>query len=69
MIQYLICSLDQFPKEHIFRKLNPSFKLQFAERGDAEAQNNLAICYEDGTGVPKDEEKAVEWYTKWIKKN
>eukprot|EP00808_Paulinella_micropora_P007648 g59634.t1 len=26
------------------------------------AQNSLAVCYEDGQGVQKDEQKAVEWY-------
>ncbi len=34
-----------------------------AEQGHANAQNSLAICYENGTGVEKiDLTKAVEWY-------
>jgi len=39
------------------------FSLQkAAEQGHASAQCNLALCYENGTGVEKDEQKAVEWY-------
>ena len=30
----------------------------------ASAQNNLATCYYNGTGVDEDEEEAVEWYRK-----
>ena len=35
-----------------------------AEQGYADAQFNLALCYDDGEGVEKDPAKAVEWYTK-----
>jgi uncharacterized protein len=35
-----------------------------AEQGDAAAQNNLAVCYENGEGVPKSYEDAVSWYRK-----
>ena len=35
-----------------------------AEQGDADAQCNLGVCYQYGTGVEKDEQKAVEWYKK-----
>jgi TPR repeat protein len=35
-----------------------------AEKGDAEAQLNLAGCYAKGIGVIKDELKAVEWLQK-----
>ena len=35
-----------------------------AEQGDAGAQNNLANCYETGTGVAKDATQAVYWYKK-----
>ena len=35
-----------------------------AEQGDAMAQFNLGQCYTNGTGVEKDEQKAVEWYKK-----
>jgi TPR repeat protein len=35
-----------------------------AEAGSALAQLNLAKAYEDGDGVPKDEERAFEWFRK-----
>jgi TPR repeat protein len=35
-----------------------------AEKGDAEAQLNVAGCYANGIGVIKDELKAVEWFEK-----
>ena len=33
-----------------------------AEQGDASAQNNLAVCYHEGQGVPKDEVEAYAWH-------
>jgi tetratricopeptide (TPR) repeat protein len=38
--------------------------LAAAEQGNAEAQFNLGLCYENGWGIGKDIEKAMEWYTK-----
>ena len=35
-----------------------------AENGDPDAQFRLGKCYENGSGVSKDPEKAVHWYTK-----
>src|SRR3989304_2531361 len=35
-----------------------------AEKGDAEAQNNLGVCYEKGKGVAKDSAEALKWYRK-----
>jgi TPR repeat protein len=37
---------------------------QAAEQGDAKAQFNLGLAYENGQGVPKDETEAVKWYQK-----
>ena len=34
------------------------------DKGDAEVQFNLGVCYEFGRGVEKDEVKAFEWYKK-----
>jgi TPR repeat protein len=39
-----------------------------AELGDANAQCDLGICYFEGTGVPMNEKKAVEWYKKSAEK-
>jgi TPR repeat protein len=35
-----------------------------ADQGDAFAQCNLGVMYENGYGVAKDMNKAVEWYRK-----
>ncbi len=35
-----------------------------AEAGDARAMFHLAVCYENGDGIAKDESKAFEWYKK-----
>ena len=35
---------------------------QAAEQGDARAQFNLGIMYDNGEGVLKDEAEAVKWY-------
>ena len=35
-----------------------------AEKGDAEAQNNLGKCYAVGEGVPQDFVQALKWYRK-----
>ena len=34
-----------------------------AEQGDAYAQYNLGVMYDNGQGVPKDYKTAVKWYT------
>jgi len=33
-----------------------------ADQGDADAQYNLGIMYDNGQGVPKDDVQAVKWY-------
>src|SRR3990172_7650549 len=35
-----------------------------AEQGDALAQYNLGVMYENGQGVPQDYAEAVKWYRK-----
>ena len=37
---------------------------KLAEQGDARAQYNLGVKYDNGEGVIKDDKVAVEWYTK-----
>ena len=34
-----------------------------AQQGDADAQYNLGVMYDDGEGVPKDEVEAYAWYS------
>ena len=36
--------------------------LQLAERGNAQAQYNLGVMYENGQGVRQDDAEAVKWY-------
>ncbi|KXS14205.1 kinase-like protein [Gonapodya prolifera JEL478] len=38
--------------------------LKAAQQGNAAAQLNTAMCYENGRGVVKDEKEAVKWYKK-----
>ena len=38
--------------------------IKAAEQGLADAQYNLGWCYRSGTGIDKDEQRAVEWYQK-----
>ncbi|MBR5638469.1 MAG: SEL1-like repeat protein [Muribaculaceae bacterium] len=38
--------------------------LKEAQRGNAEAQNLLGICYDRGNGVERDINQALEWYRK-----
>ena len=40
-----------------------------AEQNDADAQNNLGVCYANGQGVAKDEVEAVKWYRKAAEQN
>ena len=35
-----------------------------AEQGHAAAQANLGAMYEEGSGVPKDDQQAVAWFRK-----
>ena len=39
-------------------------EVQKAEQGDAKAQFNLAVMYENGTGLKKNREEAIKWYLK-----
>ncbi|MCH5292250.1 MAG: sel1 repeat family protein, partial [Treponema sp.] len=38
--------------------------IERAERGDAEAQNELGEMYYDGEGVEQDYDKAFDWFLK-----
>tara|TARA_R110002153_G_scaffold124560_1_gene271124 strand:- start:384 stop:839 length:456 start_codon:yes stop_codon:yes gene_type:complete len=38
--------------------------LKLAEQGDADAQYNLGVMYDNGQGVPQDFKQAVKWYRK-----
>ncbi|MBL0641313.1 sel1 repeat family protein, partial [Aeromonas veronii] len=35
---------------------------QAAEQGDAEAQFNMGLMYDQGQGVPQDDGQAMAWY-------
>ncbi|MCX6907230.1 MAG: tetratricopeptide repeat protein [Verrucomicrobia bacterium] len=40
-----------------------------AEKGDARAQFDLGVCYDEGQGVPEDEVVAARWYRKAAEQN
>jgi len=42
---------------------NASDYIEAAQQGNADAQNNLGVCYYNGQGVTKDYKEAVKWYT------
>ncbi|MGU3628725.1 tetratricopeptide repeat protein [Comamonas sp. C24C] len=46
------------------RQLTLQWYAQQAEKGDAEAQNNLGLAYANGDGVPQDYIQAVQWFRK-----
>ena len=46
-----------------YDKAVPIFR-DLAEQGDAVAQYNLGVCYENGRGVTQSYTEAVKWYTK-----
>jgi TPR repeat protein len=35
-----------------------------AEQGDADAQNDLGVMYDNGNGVPQDHAEAAKWFRK-----
>jgi hypothetical protein len=41
---------------------------ELAEQGNVDAQRNLAMAYENGTGVTKDQAEAVRWWRKLAEK-
>ena len=38
--------------------------IPLANQGDAIAQNNIGVMFEDGMGVPQDDNLAANWYRK-----
>ncbi len=60
---------DWFDKGYVSAQLKDYKKAvkwytKAAEQGDARSQNNLALMYANGQGVPQDYKQAVKWYTK-----
>lgn len=55
----------------VTKNLDLAFRyfLQAAEKGNPEAQCNVAWCYEVGDGVEQDLSKAYEWYQKSAENN
>ncbi|QQF85977.1 sel1 repeat family protein [Histophilus somni] len=53
----------QFIKQQNYSDAFPLFK-QLAEQGDANAQHNLGVMYENGNGITQNDQQAVYWYTK-----
>lgn len=41
-----------------------AFYREAAEKGDAKAQTNMGLCYEQGKGVQADDDEMVTWYRK-----
>jgi TPR repeat protein len=66
--QFLVCdgamaqACEQFGRAD-FKAARAIFR-RAANQGDAGAQNNLAMVYESGAGVPIDRAAARDWFTK-----
>ena len=58
LVFLLIPFFNAFPKSEFSKNQKQ------AKKGNAAAQFNLGICYEQGRGVEKDTKKAFEWYKK-----
>ena len=48
------------------KKKAVAYYTRAAQAGDADGQCSLAWCYDSGVGVPRDPERAVEWYKKAV---
>ena len=55
---------DGSPEQDEIRNNAKDNILELANEGDACAQNNLGLMYQNGRGVEQSDEKAVEWYLK-----
>lgn len=43
--------------------------IEAAKRGDAMAQNEIGLCYDNGLGVQQDQQQAFQWYSKSAAQN
>lgn len=55
------CFFDGDGIEQDFRKAFECF-LKIAELGDADAQHQLGICYQNGFGVEENKEESIRWF-------
>ena len=60
---FLLASLLSAPLQEV-KSVSVSSLAQRAESGDAQAQLELALAYDEGKGVPQDAARAVEWFRK-----
>lgn len=58
-------ALDAYNKQNYIEALNLFYVV--AQEGDAKAQYNVALMYENGQGVTKDLRQAKKWYEKAAK--
>lgn len=55
------------PGGHADKAKAAEWYLKAAQKGHADAQNNLGLLYKKGEGVPRDLKKALEWFYKSAK--
>jgi TPR repeat protein len=58
----IACAQHQIPKNEVLDDFKNLIKL--AEKGNIDAQFNLASMYDSGDGVPQDRRQAAYWYSK-----
>ena len=56
-------------KKEVWKKRAAEYFAKAAELGDASSQNSLGVCLQNGTGVAKDEARAVAMYRAAVGQN
>jgi TPR repeat protein len=64
IIALIICSTLSAAAQEGFAKF-----YEAAKKGDAKAQNEIGLCYDQGVGVAKDAQQAFLWYSKSAAQN
>ena len=61
-------SLDKGVDAYLLKRPSVAISnwMPLAKRGDPKAQNNVGLLYQKGEAVPKNNQKAIEWYRKAV---
>ena len=62
--EYIPLNIESLKSERNDNSIYSTGLIERAEKGDADAQYNLGVCYYNGYGVAQDKGEAVKWYRK-----